>query len=516
MGFSQSVITFESSDVAGALSLDDFLNFDPPTVEEPGDAPLTPQSPFLTSYGFDPGNTNAFGIIATVSYASTGADFFRPDRTPPYAVTPVVTFPIGVPTTTLLDEGIMITVTPTSVVTCAEYNDGLLPEPGSPAATDQITCQIPNTAIAPGIVTVSFLGSTYTIDAFEVEIFTEEYSPLYLFSIASSTRTTSIKTSTSTSFVDASIVASTTVTDTSYLVTAILLSQQSALLLPQPSALPLQLPARLLQAPAGLPRLRAQLPQIPTLLPRIRTLPPRIPILLPRIPKLLPQPPALLPQLLLEPSRPATQAVFILEAYGVPRIPDGSDGATQPDDTFRFAASNTGTLLALLENGQVVDSSGRAASVPTSRGLRKRQESVNGSRIFFAAADDDSFEACDCDISSDNKLSCTCDSLSGLIIGTSGDLLGVLAIGKLDGFKECVPVAVVDPQPSAPGSIPTYPTSGSIPEVQTDGTIPEYLAGGSVPTYATGGLIPAYAADASSPFRSWQFRECLRQEQGLV
>ncbi|SMR52449.1 unnamed protein product [Zymoseptoria tritici ST99CH_1E4] len=500
-------ISFESNNVAGAVSLG------PPFLD--GMPVETQPATFLTSYGFDPGNTNFFGILATVSVVENPGFI----GALPASVTPLVTFPIGEPITTIDDDGSTTTATPTSVVTCTEFNDGLLPSSGEGAATDQLTCQIPNTAIAPGIVTLGFLGPS--------QDFGDYYTPQYVFSVASSTLVTSIETSTSTSFVAASIVASTTVTDTSYLATvretptttltgALSTSYVSCSTSTSPSSSAsgtasittdtastssstasttigtASTTTDTTSATTGTAATSTGTTSVTTSTASTNT-----------------NTASTNTEATSTTTRTAstttagafeaTQAVFILEAYGVPRIPDGSDGAIQTGDTFRFAASNTGTLLALLENGHVVDSSGRAASVPTSRGLRKRQESTNGSRIFFAAADDDSFEACDCDISSNDQLSCTCDSLSGLIIGTSGDLLGVLAIGRLDGFKECAPVAVVDPQSSTSGSVPTYPAGGSIPDCPTGGSIPAYANGGSIPAYAADGSTSTYAADGSVP-----------------
>ncbi|KJX97568.1 hypothetical protein TI39_contig481g00037 [Zymoseptoria brevis] len=157
----------------------------------------------------------------------------------------------------------------------------------------------------------------------------------------------------------------------------------------------------------------------------------------------------------------ATRSVFALEVSGVQGIADGAKGAIAIDGTFIFAEENTATILALLENGKLVDSNGFAASVPTTR---KRQESADGSRIFFVSTQDASFEACVCEISSANALSCTCDLLTGFKIGQGADL-GVLAIGTPEGLFD-----IFAPE-AAPIEIPSTTTSASSTAFETSTTI---------------------------------------------
>ncbi|SMR42466.1 unnamed protein product [Zymoseptoria tritici ST99CH_1E4] len=157
----------------------------------------------------------------------------------------------------------------------------------------------------------------------------------------------------------------------------------------------------------------------------------------------------------------ATRSVFALEVSGIQGIADGAKGAIAIDGTFIFAEENTATILALLENGKLVDSNGFAASVPTTR---KRQESADGSRIFFVATQDASFEACVCEISSANALSCTCDLLTGFKIGQGADL-GVLAIGSPEGLFD-----IFAPE-AAPIEIPSTTTSASSTAFETSSTV---------------------------------------------
>ncbi|SMR52463.1 unnamed protein product [Zymoseptoria tritici ST99CH_1A5] len=172
-------ISFEASDLAGAVALGQRI---------------------VTAYGFSPSNSLAFGVIATVSFKYSG---FRDEER--LGVRPVLTFPVAVP-------GGPTGATTTSVVTCTTFNDGALPT--DRAVTNQLTCAIPNTSIAPGTVTIGFQrpdGQPLGAGGF---------GTTYVFSVGStSTVTVSTTTATDTVFVDGSTVGSTTVTDTTYLAT---------------------------------------------------------------------------------------------------------------------------------------------------------------------------------------------------------------------------------------------------------------------------------------------------------
>ncbi|SMR53645.1 unnamed protein product [Zymoseptoria tritici ST99CH_3D1] len=192
MGLAASSVSFESMDVGGAVLLQD------------GVVPV-----FLTSYGFSPANMLSFGVIAALS--SSLQRELRPVMTHLPAdyidVQPVLTFPV-------IDAG---GAASTSVVTCAPFNNGMLPPPESSGvdpvvyitATNQLKCSIPNTSIAPGVVTIAFEKSD--------GIFFTDAS--YGFLVADSTILADTVTATNTVFVPGSTVGSTTVTSTRYIFT---------------------------------------------------------------------------------------------------------------------------------------------------------------------------------------------------------------------------------------------------------------------------------------------------------
>ncbi|KJX96546.1 hypothetical protein TI39_contig615g00015 [Zymoseptoria brevis] len=182
-------VSFESSDLAGAMQL--ASNGDPAV--------------FLTSYGFSSTSTLSFGVIAAIAFFSSNT-FFGGTDTDNIGVQPVLTFPV-------IDAA---GAASTSVVTCAPFNDGVLPTQDLNAetlsfttATNQLTCAIPNTAIAPGIVTIAFEKS-------DGSFFTDAS---YGFLVADSTILTDTVTATNTVFVPGSTVGSTTVTSTRYIFT---------------------------------------------------------------------------------------------------------------------------------------------------------------------------------------------------------------------------------------------------------------------------------------------------------
>ncbi|KJX96537.1 hypothetical protein TI39_contig615g00009 [Zymoseptoria brevis] len=161
-------ISFEASDLTGAVTLGQGI---------------------VTSYGFKLPTRWLLGSL------------LRSHSALPVATQPILTFPVSVP-------GGAADVTTTSVVTCTPFNNGVLPT--SAVVTNQLTCGISNTPIAPGRVTVNFRRSNGGQFIF---------STTYVFSVASAASvTTSTSTATTTTTVDTT-VGSTTVTDTTYLAT---------------------------------------------------------------------------------------------------------------------------------------------------------------------------------------------------------------------------------------------------------------------------------------------------------
>ncbi|KJX97361.1 hypothetical protein TI39_contig504g00003, partial [Zymoseptoria brevis] len=183
-----------------------------------------------------------------------------------------------------------------------------------------------------------------------------------------------------------------------------------------------------------------------------------------------------------------TLATFTLQLEGIIGL-DGAIGAVRLG-FFQFAIDFTASTMALLEDGSVVDGAGLAFSVPSSRGLRKRQESAAGSRIFLIDPADADYETCVCSLSDANELNCDCDGLTGFQVGTTDPYVGILGIGDVDadGFVDFIPVVVIDEDNT---STTTTGTAGG------DATL-------TAPVYSTGGPgAPSYTTEVVDQFTTY-------------